>query len=101
MGLDCLANTFLVRSFLINALFSAKLISIVSLGRNTTLTIRPHDNSLPSMPFLSRVLASFEVTIPTPRFGGVGAPDDHRPSLFIESATVSSLLPYSTLYSGH
>lgn len=67
-----------------------KLIRIASSGRNTTLTIRPHANSLPSMPLLSHVLADFEITIPTPRLGKIDNPDDDTPSLFIESATVST-----------
>lgn len=58
-------------------------------GRNTTITIRPHANSLPSMPLLSKFLSNFNVTIPTPRLPvpGMGGPSDSPPN-FIESATI-------------
>ncbi|PWW75297.1 hypothetical protein C7212DRAFT_198284 [Tuber magnatum] len=58
-------------------------------GHNTTITIRPHANSIPSMPLLSKLLSNFTATIPTPRLPvpGNGRPPDSSPN-FIESATV-------------
>lgn len=47
--------------------------------------------SLPSLPLLSDVLSNFELTIPTPRLGGIDDPDGNAPPRFIESATVSGL----------
>ncbi|CUS11592.1 unnamed protein product [Tuber aestivum] len=58
-------------------------------GYNTTITICPHANSIPSMPLLSKLLSNFNVTIPTPRLPmpGKSGPSDSAPN-FIESATI-------------
>ncbi|RPB06961.1 hypothetical protein P167DRAFT_530461 [Morchella conica CCBAS932] len=60
-------------------------------GQNTTITIRPHVKSLPSLPLLSDVLSNFELTIPTPRLGGIDEPDGNTSPRFIESATIHVL----------
>ncbi|RPA90079.1 hypothetical protein L873DRAFT_1831812 [Choiromyces venosus 120613-1] len=58
-------------------------------GYNTTITIRLHANSFPSMPLLSKLLSNYNVTIPTPRLPvpGKDGPSDCPPN-FIESATM-------------
>ncbi|KAG0637671.1 hypothetical protein HOY80DRAFT_245779 [Tuber brumale] len=58
-------------------------------GYNTTITIRPHANSIPTMPLLSKLLSNFNVTIPTPHLPvpGRGGLLDPPPN-FIESATI-------------
>ncbi|KAL7269121.1 hypothetical protein RUND412_008231 [Rhizina undulata] len=69
----------------------AELIGEYISGYNTTLSLRAHENSFPSLPDLSKALAEFEVTIPTPRLpmpGNGNNPDDNSPPKFIESATM-------------
>jgi len=58
-------------------------------GYNTTITLHPHTNSIPSMPLLSKLLSNFNVTMPTPRLPvprNGGASDS--PPTFIDSANI-------------
>ena len=73
------------------------------LGYNTTLTLRPHEGSIPSQPALGRALQGFQIDIPTPDLrgppregdddggdGGDGNEDDSkRGPHFIKDVTVS------------
>lgn len=45
-------------------------------GFNTTLTLRTHEDSIPSQPALGRALQKFEVKLPTPDLGGPDDDDD-------------------------
>lgn len=69
------------------------------LGFNTTLTLRTHNDSIPSQPSLGRALARFAVEMPTPSLGPPGEDDGDgdddgtgkKGPHFIEDATVICL----------
>lgn len=84
-------------------------------GRNTSLTVRAHRNSIPSQPVLGEALSHLNLTVPTPHLslpgdddGGDGGGSD-RAGHFIRGATfhvvsssatftLASPLEYNTVY---
>ena len=76
----------------------------MTIGFNTTLTLKTHENSIPSQPGLGKALSALEVTMDTPKLkqpvppgDGNGDDDDDgsgesdRPR-FIQDATVLNAL---------
>ena len=64
-------------------------------GYNTTLTLRTHNGTVPSIPIIGAALSNFSVNIPTPRLKSPrnpNRPDDdpeNNGGKFIDDATVS------------
>src|SRR4051794_16721440 len=61
-------------------------------GLNTTITIKPHKNTIPSLPHLGEALSNLAITVPIPPISPPGSPDnddDEKPH-FIQDATVHS-----------
>ena len=57
-------------------------------GKNTTLGVRTHKDSVPTMPLLGEALSSLNITVPTPRLGLPGDDDDDDAAQrFIRDAT--------------
>ena len=68
--------------------------SLMFLGYNTSLTLRTHNGTIPSLPNIGHALSNFSVDIPTPRLKPpknpnrpVDDPENDRPR-FIDDATV-------------
>ncbi|KAJ6012712.1 hypothetical protein N7522_003067 [Penicillium canescens] len=58
-------------------------------GSNTTITIKPHRNTIPSLPQLGKALSALAITVPIPPISPPGSPDnndDEKPH-FIQDAT--------------
>ncbi|QIW97081.1 hypothetical protein AMS68_002599 [Peltaster fructicola] len=45
-------------------------------GCNTSLTVKPHEHSIPSLPGLSKALSKFNVTVPTPKLPDTSQPPE-------------------------
>ncbi|KAK4119990.1 hypothetical protein N657DRAFT_666376 [Parathielavia appendiculata] len=56
-------------------------------GYNTTVTIRTHSGTIPSLPLLGRALSRFNFTLPAPRLRLPGDDDDDDETRFIRDAT--------------
>ncbi|KAJ5747773.1 uncharacterized protein N7511_009469 [Penicillium nucicola] len=65
------------------------LISSYISGYNTTITMKPHKNTIPSLPNLGRALSNISISVPVPSISPPGSPgndNDERPH-FIQEAT--------------
>jgi len=71
----------------------AMISSFVS-GSNTTVTIKTHEGTIPTLPDIGRGLSTIPIDIPMPRISTPGSPDDDeddsRPH-FIQDSTVLHL----------
>lgn len=56
-------------------------------GKNATLTLRPHERSIPTMPELGKALSKLSVTIPAPRFRLPGDEEGEESLSFIREST--------------
>ncbi|KAJ5502218.1 hypothetical protein N7463_005092, partial [Penicillium fimorum] len=59
-------------------------------GSNTTITIKSHRNTVPSLPHLGEALSVLNVTVPVPRIsipGSPGGDDEDKKPHFIQDAT--------------
>ncbi|KAI4724164.1 hypothetical protein E4T49_08114 [Aureobasidium sp. EXF-10728] len=57
----------------------------ISVGFNTTLSLRTHEGTIPAQPSLGRALSKFGVDLPTPNLRGGGDKDEKH---FIQDATM-------------
>ena len=77
---------------------------LISIGYNTTLTLRTHNGTIPSIPQLGNALSGFVAEIPTPKLTPPKSPndpndlpdDEDRPR-FIADATVRAFFCSSFL----
>ncbi|KAI9723472.1 MAG: hypothetical protein M1828_004202 [Chrysothrix sp. TS-e1954] len=97
-------------------LVGRELLSQYISGYNTSLTLRTHNETIPSQPSLGKALASLEIELPTPRLGGPGGGEgddgSHKGPHFIQDTTMHlvtstatfvlvSPLEHTTLYLTH
>lgn len=72
------------------------------LGANTTVKIKMHEGTFPTLPELGRALSVFPFDVPVPRMSIPRAPgdddDDDKPPSFIQDATVCLLFPYNEIF---
>lgn len=75
---------------------------LTGIGFNTTITLRMHEGSFPSLPSLGSALSKFKVGLPTPRLGTPKNPNhpgdgaDDGKSHFIEDATMHLITSTAT-----
>lgn len=68
------------------------LISSVASGLNTSVTIKTHEGTFPSLPNVGKGLSAVPIDVPVPRLSNPGSPDngdeDDRGPKFIQDSTV-------------
>lgn len=71
------------------------LISSIASGLNTTVTIKTHQGTIPSLPKIGQGLSAIPIDVPVPRLSTPGSPDngdeDENNSHFILDSTVRPL----------
>jgi hypothetical protein len=77
--------------------------SYFRLGSNTTVTVKSHRGTIPSLPNLGEAFSVLSIDIPVPRISNPDLPDDgndgkDRNPHFIQDATVLSPLFHATKF---